>query len=112
MRDHLRMPEGRWLLEIVHGITSPDPRLRDKAADEVTDVMRSLTSDQAALVANLLAEARLVEDDRAAAEAELHALVEIGTWHELPATAVDRIRTVDPGDDPSQQEYLSELLSG
>jgi len=74
--------------------------------------MRSLTSGQVALVAHLLAEARLVEDDRDAAEAQLHALVEMGAWHELPATAVDRIRTVDPGDDPSQQEYLSELLDG
>ncbi len=99
-------------VELIHGLTSADPTARDTAADEDTDVVKSLDSAEADLIARVLVAARLAEDVEACQEAQLHALVELLAWHDLSQMNLDRLRYVDPTTViGSQIEYLEELLA-
>lgn len=100
----------RLVLDLVHGITSPDAAKRDRSADEVTDVHRGLSDEDVALLAHTLVGARLVEHDTCCQEAQLHALAELAEWHSLPTEAVGRLRSLSSIHDPSQAELLRDLL--
>lgn len=99
-------------LELIHRLTSEDSAARDTAADEVTDVVRSLDIAEADLIARVLVAARLAEEVVACQEAQLHALVELRAWHDLSQMTLDRLRYVDSTTVVgSQAEYLEELLA-
>ena len=101
----------RTLLDLVHALTGPDPRSRARAADEVTDVHRSLSEDDVAVLTHVLVAARLVEANRTCHGAQLHAMAELDERHDLPAEAIGRLRSLEsPADDPSQLEYLQGLI--
>lgn len=101
------------VLELLAGIASADPRTREVAADEVTDVHRRLPSQDVDALTAALVDARLAETVRGAQEAQLHALAELAEWHELPEAQVQRLTAVPrPTGDKSQDEYLSYLLAG
>lgn len=99
-------------LALIHRLTSEDPTERGTAADEVTDVVKSLDGAEADLVARVLVAARLVEKVEVCQEAQLHALVELRAWHDVSQMNLDRLRYVDATTViGSQTEYLEELLA-
>ena len=98
-------------LLLTHGITSGVRDERDDAAARVTDVVRDLNAQEAALLTHVLVAARLVEDDPRCREQQLHALTTLAEWHDLPAEAVACLRFLDPATvEGSQVEYLEHLL--
>jgi hypothetical protein len=99
------------ILDLVHGLTASERDSRERAADEVTDVHRSLSADDIAVLAHVLVAARLVEADRACQESQLHALAVLDEWYDLPPEAIGRLQSLEaPTDDPSQLEYLRDLV--
>jgi hypothetical protein len=102
---------NRLILDLAHGFTAPESETRHRSADEVTDVHRSLSADDIAVLVHVLVAARITEPERGCQEAQLHALAELQEWHELPLQAIARLRFLEaPSDDPSQIEYLESLL--
>lgn len=94
---------------MLRGLVSQDPRRREAAAGEVTDVMRSL-EDFGGVVAGVLVAARLAEENADAQEAQLHALAEMHEWGMVP----DDLRGLLTGGvvqatESSQIEYLDYL---
>jgi len=103
--------DGRLVLDLVAGLASAGAHRRQRTADEVTDVHRHLGDDDTSVLATVLVAARLVEGDKAAQEAQLHALAELAEWHQLPRTVVARLHQLPrPTGDPSQDDYLAFLL--
>ena len=99
------------ILDLVQGITSTERDRRERTADEVTDVHGALSEDDIAVLAHVLVAARLVEADRACQEAQLHALAVLDESHDLPPEAISRLQSLEvPADDPSQLEYLQNLV--
>lgn len=101
---------NRLLLDLVHGITAADAKVRDRSADEVTDVHRSLDEEDVAVLVYVLVAARLVEDAVDAQESQLNALTDLAAWHDLPQEAVRRLRTLELSPADPQVEYLEDLL--
>jgi hypothetical protein len=52
----------RLILDLAHGLTAPDSEVRERSADEVTDVHRALGLEEIAILVHVLVAARLVED--------------------------------------------------
>jgi hypothetical protein len=97
-------------IELIHRITSTEPRTRELAADEVTDVVKSLGAF-GPVVANVLVTARLCEDDLAAQEAQLHALDELDEWGFVTDEVRELLSRIDIATVlGSQIEYLEGLL--
>jgi hypothetical protein len=99
------------VLDLVHGITSPDAAVRGRSADEVTDVHRALSAADIGLIVHVLVSARERERDPRCQEAQLHALAELAEWHDLPPEPVSRLASLDPTPALDQREYLDLLLS-
>lgn len=94
---------------ITTGSGSPDPRVRERAADEACDWPDSWQPEVGRYLCGALAMAAVRERDHAALEAELHALLEMGRWLEEPALAV--VRTLGGAALPEVlREYLEALL--
>lgn len=97
--------------ELTAGIRSPTAAERARAADETTDVVRSLTREEADSIGCALIRARLVESDADAQESQLHALGELVEWHDhIDFSNLHYLPR--PTGDPSQDQYLAYLLDG
>jgi hypothetical protein len=96
---------------MARAVLATDPRDRTRAADEVTDLLRSYAPIQAASPATLLASLAATEEDDTALESELHALLELtSTGHiELVHLAPLRERDVTTTA-PQLREYVTALL--
>ena len=81
--SHPEQVERRLILDLIARIASEDESIRERAADEVTDVHRALEDADVEVVAGVLIVARLVEPSRRCQEAQLHALAELAEWHDL-----------------------------
>jgi hypothetical protein len=101
--DHLRR-----LLALIE---SDDAAARERGADEATDCVRSYSPAQVGALAGTLARRAATEDNMAALEAQLHAVVELGASgllrrDDLSALAALRHRSLSPG----LAEYVTDLL--
>ncbi|MFJ8014217.1 hypothetical protein [Streptomyces sp. NPDC096339] len=91
------------------GLRSPDPRVRDLAADETRDWPDSWQPEVGRYLCGALAMAAVREQDHGALEAQLNALNELSRFLEEPALAV--LRTLDRAALPEVlREYLDDLL--
>ncbi len=98
-------------LDLVRRLVSPDASDRERAADEVTDVIQALDVFGAAL-AHMLALVCVTEVDQGAREAQLHALAELDEWGMVPTTAREVLAAIDRRSlVGSQVEYVEALLS-
>lgn len=99
------------LLDLVHRLTDSDSRTRDLAAEEVTDVVRSLSQSEADLLVRTLVAARLVEQDETCQESQLNALTDLNAWHDIAQFSLAPLRDLDSASIPEPQlEYLEDLL--
>jgi hypothetical protein len=97
-------------LDMIRRLTSVDTRTRELAADEVTDVVKSL-GGLGSVIAGVLAIARLGESDPSAQEAQLHALSELDEWGLVPSDVREILARIDLTTvEGSQVEYLEDLL--
>jgi hypothetical protein len=101
-------PEMQALLSAIEAL---DPDEREKGADEVTDICRSFSPEQAALLAERLVAIRLREAIETCQEAQLNALCDIKAWHEVPGPVFAKLSPLLDGDVGAQREYLQELLA-
>lgn len=97
---------------LLRGIVSADAGERERAADEVCDVVMSL-GETAPAVSWALVVARSVENSMAAQEAQLHALAEV---HELVGVPIEVLEVVRRRGRSwrggSQDEYVAFLTEG
>ncbi|CAL9397203.1 hypothetical protein [Streptomyces sp. enrichment culture] len=94
-------------------ILEVDAQARERAADEVSDHVGSLTSAQASALATLLAATAAFERENSAREAELHALIELASTGHVDRDHLSPLREIVLGNLPPQlREYVSDLLEG
>jgi hypothetical protein len=87
--------EPAEFLAVVRALTDGDSRVRERSADEVTDRLSSYGPAEASALATTLAAAAATEEDPAALEAQLHAILELtSTGHVLPVH-VQSLRRID-----------------
>lgn len=78
------------LLRIQRGLVNDSPTSRAQSSNAVTDVLRNVSADDAAVIALMLSALRATEHNAAAAESQLHGLAEIAESHDLPSAAAHR----------------------
>ena len=104
------MPYESTVLGVARGLAVKDAVVRARSADEVTDVIRELEHDDAALLAYLLIAVRCGETDATARESQLHALSSLAEWHEMPTGVLKLVDEVPPSTvTGSEVEYMQYL---
>jgi hypothetical protein len=98
-------------MELVRQVTAQDPRQRELGADRVPDWLGSYSRNDATVLAGLLSLSAACEVDHAALEAQLHALLELGSRGFTDQENISRIRDIDH-DQLSENllEYVNDLL--
>ncbi|MET7655129.1 MULTISPECIES: hypothetical protein [unclassified Streptomyces] len=98
---------------IARKILDTDARARERAADESTDHVAAYTPAQASALATLLAATAASEKEKAALEAELHAILELTSTGHVRLDDISPLREIALDDLPPQLcEYVSDLLEG
>jgi hypothetical protein len=101
---------SRLVFELIHGISDPNSKLREEAAEAIVDVFRSLSDFETAILGAVLVIARTVETDPTCQEAQMNALAELHEWGRLPAETLDPLRALDRSTlVGSELEYWDEL---
>ncbi|MGW7440553.1 hypothetical protein [Streptomyces sp. NPDC054849] len=97
--------------ESVPRLRAGDPRLRERAADEIADQPDSWAPEVGRYLCGALARAAVRETDHHALESQLNALLRLGRFLAQPAYAL--LRTVDRAVLPEVlRPYLDDLLEG
>lgn len=99
--------------QLIRALTSPNPRERQRAADETTDVHRGLSDERVSQLVRVLVSARLEETDPACQEAQLNALCDLTAWHNVDRDLLRPISGLKAHDLTIEQGgggHLSELL--
>ncbi|NVB39470.1 hypothetical protein G6O69_16630 [Pseudenhygromyxa sp. WMMC2535] len=63
--------------DIIKGLSSSDPKMKERSADEVTDVANNLPESEVQVLAQVLAEQVLADSSASFREAALNALCEL-----------------------------------
>ncbi|MGW3927551.1 hypothetical protein ACWECC_05550 [Streptomyces microflavus] len=99
------------MVELIRQVTDPDPRRRELSADASVDWLRDYSRSDVMLLAGALSIAATCEQDPAALESQLNALLELGSSGMLEAASLERLRDIDKGSIPGNLvEYLDDLL--
>ncbi|MER6094482.1 hypothetical protein ABT154_01170 [Streptomyces sp. NPDC001728] len=99
------------LLEFVRNIAAPDPKVRELAADQVTDLVSSYSLADGRILTGVLAAAAVCESDPGALEAQLNAIIQLGSLAEPEMVAI--LRTLDVEKLPGGLgEYVTDILEG
>lgn len=102
--------QERLVEELLKALRSSAPEVREHAADELTDVHKSLSAMEIDRVLKGLVSAALQESVPACQEAQLNALSELKAWHQLDAQALQPLAVLRGRLQPAHLEYLDELL--
>ncbi|MFE1907482.1 hypothetical protein ACFW96_27970 [Streptomyces gardneri] len=99
------------LLALVRNIAAPDPRDRELAADQATDQVSGYSLADGRVLTGVLSAAAVCETDPAALEAQLNAIIQLGSLAEpemvAPLMALD-VETL-PGE---LGDYVRDILEG
>ncbi|MFD3723651.1 hypothetical protein [Streptomyces sp. NPDC058671] len=99
------------LLAFVRDIAAPDPKVRESAADQVTDLVSGCSLADGRVLAGVLAAAAECETDAAALEAQLNAIIQLGSLAE--PEMVGRLLALDIEELPGELgDYIEDLLEG
>ncbi|MFJ5230139.1 hypothetical protein ACIQBJ_09590 [Kitasatospora sp. NPDC088391] len=100
----------REIIGLLHGLTSPDSRVREDTCGTVTDWISVFDPFQARLLAMTLATAAAAEPDPSCRESELHALGELADTGFFGVESFEPVERLDRNTlGPSEQEYLDAL---
>ncbi|MFF8275432.1 hypothetical protein ACF05T_04815 [Streptomyces lateritius] len=95
----------------MRNIAAPDPKVRESAADEVTDLVSVYSLADGRVLAGVLAAAAECETDPAALEAQLNAIIQLGSLAEPEMVA--RLRDLDIERLPGELgDYVEDILEG
>ncbi|MFD5269448.1 hypothetical protein [Streptomyces sp. NPDC058335] len=99
-------------IKIARKVLEGDAKVRERAADEVTDHLGAYTPAQASALATLLAATAAAEEvEDSAMEAELHAIIELTATGHVRLDDLSPLREINLDDLPPQiREYVSDLL--
>jgi hypothetical protein len=96
---------------LTSALAGSDPELRDRAADEVTDIYKGLTGEHVRALAHALVTARVAENDAQCQESQLNALCELKAWYEIDSQILAPLSQIRlSAEQQNQVEYLEELL--
>ena len=99
------------LKELTQQLQDDDPKSRERAADEVVDVIGSIPVGDVSPLALAFVKARLKETVPACQEAQLHALNELNEVFGLPRDIIEPLRQIEVGGvEGSELEYLQNLI--
>ncbi|MFI0987682.1 hypothetical protein [Streptomyces exfoliatus] len=99
------------LLEFVQHIAAADPRIRELAADQVTDLVSGYSLADGRVLTGVLAAAAACESDPGALEAQLNAIIQLGSLAEPDMVAA--LRTLDIEKLPGELgDYVMDILEG
>jgi hypothetical protein len=106
------MMKRSLVAELLRAIGSSNPALREKGADEVTDVHRGLPPEVVHELVLALVAARDNETVSACQEAQLNALCELSAWHRFDRSFLrPLLRLQDQELSPTQEDEIAELFS-
>ncbi|MBQ0848386.1 hypothetical protein J8N05_09190 [Streptomyces sp. BH-SS-21] len=98
-------------VSLVRRTTQEDPRLRERAADEVTDRVNGYSEAEAVTLATLLSASAAHEANATVLEAQLHAIVELTSTGHVKVEHLHYLREIDCSKIPtSLGEYVVDLL--
>ncbi|MGY4963974.1 hypothetical protein [Streptomyces sp. IBSBF 2390] len=103
--------ESRTYLQLVRTLLDPDPKVRERAADEVNDRLSAYSPAQASALATLLSAAAASEADTETLEAQLHAILELTATGHIEPGHVSQLQEIDLTKQPTDiREYVHDLL--
>jgi hypothetical protein len=98
--------------ELLAKLVAASPEGRDKAADSVTDWLRSFDAQEAVVIARVLLWLASAETDDSAKEAQLHALAELAEYGLAPIDVLSEVGLLPLGElRGSSIEYVHYLRS-
>jgi hypothetical protein len=101
----------RLMDQLLRALSSANPPERERAADETTDVHRGLSDEDVSRLVRALVSARMHETDAACQEAQLNALCDLATGHDIHEELLRPLSSLIVRDLPrGQAEYLTALL--
>ncbi|MDH6452466.1 MULTISPECIES: hypothetical protein [unclassified Streptomyces] len=105
--------ESRDFIDLTRKILDSEPGVRERAADEVTDLVNAYSPVQATTLAVLLSAAAACEEMNSVLEAELHAILELTSTGYVNAGHVAQLREIRLDEVPVElREYVIDLLEG
>ncbi|RLL66498.1 hypothetical protein D7M15_05915 [Streptomyces sp. Z26] len=98
-------------MDIIRGIATSDARQRESSADEITDIVPSLSRADVNTIAGVVTAAAVVESNFAALESELNALLALCASGFLDIEFLENLNTIDRDSTPgSLLVYINDLL--
>ncbi|MEV6395023.1 hypothetical protein AB0M39_09645 [Streptomyces sp. NPDC051907] len=99
------------LLAFVRNIAASDPKTRESAADQVTDLVSGYSAADGRVLAGVLSAAAVCERDPRALEAQLNAIIQLGALAEPDMVA--SLQTLDVEALPGELgDYVRDILEG
>ncbi|MET7691440.1 hypothetical protein ABZT06_26250 [Streptomyces sp. NPDC005483] len=108
-----RILDAREFVAMTREILDPESVARERAADEVTDLLSSYSSTQVSTLATLLSAVAACEKGNSALEAELHAILELMSTGHVAFGHVAQLQDIRLKElSPELREYVTDLLDG
>jgi hypothetical protein len=100
-------------VRLTRKILGGEPGVRERAADEVTDLLNSYSPAQVSTLAVLLSALAACEEESSVLEAELHAILELTSTGHVDIGHVAQLREIQLTEIPVElREYVTDLLAG
>ncbi|MFC8293007.1 hypothetical protein ACFUJ0_02185 [Streptomyces sp. NPDC057242] len=97
------------LLEFVRDITASNPKVRELAADRVTDLVSDYSPADGRVLSGVLAAAAVCEKDSGALEAQLNAIIQLGSLAE--PEMIESLLSLDRESLPGELgDYVKDIL--
>ncbi|MFI9028889.1 hypothetical protein [Streptomyces sp. NPDC053560] len=103
--------QASQMLDILRNVCANDPQLREYGADTVTDLVGSYSRTEVQILAGVLSLCASSEENYETLEAQLHAILELGSTGLLSVDNIQRLREIDRAKIPVElSDYIDDLL--
>lgn len=105
--------DAREFIAMARKILDSESVTRERAADEVTDLLSAYSPAQVSALATLLSAVAASESENLVLEAELHAILELMSTGHVTFGHVAQLQDIRlEGLSPDLREYFTDLLEG
>lgn len=105
--------DSKDFLKVVRKIVDVEARVRERGADEATDLLGAYSASDATALATVLAATATAENDHRVLESQLHAILELSSTGHVRVTDIAHLREIDTTQLPTGlREYIDDLLEG